>query len=239
MIAGSYAPEPRFRLGGAFLLALLLEAALIGGTGLYLGRSPSKAPRQVTAVQLELTQLPEPELPKPPEPEPPKPPKPPEVTPKPPVAAPKPVVHQAPPPVHPVQPPLPKPIGPVSDVPSDFATPESVPPPPPPPPTPATAGAIKATPAELLAAELRAAVQATVQYPASARMLGLTGSIKLGFDYQSGRIFNVRVVQSSGRDMLDTAALGALNSAAIPPPPKEIGDQLVNFVITVDLPTRH
>jgi protein TonB len=236
MIAEIHAPpEPRFRLAGAILLAAALEAALLTGTSLYLGKSAPQPERPIEVVQLDLTQLPEPEPPKPAEPEPPKPPTP--EPPKPPEAKPKPVIHQAPQPVRSAQPQLPTPVGPVSDVPSDFATPVQPPAPPPPPPPPAASGAVKATPAELLAAELNAAVQATVKYPAAARMMGLVGHTRLVFDYQSGRITNVRILQSSGRELLDAAALDALNSAVIPPPPKEIGDQLVNFSITVDHPS--
>jgi protein TonB len=88
-------------------------------------------------------------------------------------------------------------------------------------------------PSALFQARLRDAVQAAVRYPNAARIMRLTGHVRLGFAYQDGTISSPHVVQSSGQRMLDDAALTALNSAAFPAPPPELKGHLLNLEIVV------
>jgi periplasmic protein TonB len=209
-------------------MALLVEAAMVGGAAVYLERAaPVLAPRLPEPIKVEMTALPTPEAPKPPEPQSP-PPEPPKVpTPKPvhakPVARPQPAAEK------PAAPPMPVPAEQPSDAPSSFAT-ATVPPPPPPAPS---SSANTATATDLFQAALRAAVQAAVRYPSAARILKLTGQTKLGFDYQDGRITSPHIVRSCGRAMLDQAALEALQNAVFPAPPKELVGHLMKLEITV------
>jgi protein TonB len=85
----------------------------------------------------------------------------------------------------------------------------------------------------LFEARLRDAVQAAVRYPSAARIMRLSGHVRLGFAYLDGTISNPHVVQSSGRKMLDDAALAALNGTAFPAPPAELKGHLLNLEIVV------
>jgi len=228
-------PIQRSSLGGALLVAIVIEALLLTGVAGYLQRSPAPLPASVQPIALELVapptpEPPTPEPPKPPEatPEPPKPEPPKPEPPKPEPPKPHPVVHPA---AKPIAPPTPVPAGPISDAPSDFATPPASAAPPPPPPPSASATAATAT--DLFQAQLRAAVQAAVRYPSVARIMKLVGQTKVGFDYRDGHIANPRIVRSSGRDILDQAALEALQNADFPPPPKELTGQLLKLEINV------
>jgi protein TonB len=64
-------------------------------------------------------------------------------------------------------------------------------------------------------------------------MMKLVGQTKLGFDYQDGRITHQHVVRSSGRELLDRAALEALQNAVFPAPPKELAGHTMNLEILV------
>jgi periplasmic protein TonB len=228
------ADERRVPLAGALCLALALEAAMLLGVASYL-HAPAKPPLP-EAISIDLTTVPPeptppapeptPPTPEPPKPEPPKP-EPPKPVPKPEPPKPHPIVHQAAR-AAPQQPAIP--AGPVSDAPSDFAAPPAAAEPPPPPP-PVTSGAPSAT--DLFQAQLRAAVQAALDYPAAARMMKLGGQTRLGFDYRDGIASNARIVRSSGRDMLDAAALEALRRAALPHPPPALAGQTLPLEINV------
>jgi protein TonB len=74
---------------------------------------------------------------------------------------------------------------------------------------------------------MRAAIQAAVRYPESARMAGISGRTRVAFQYRDGVVSNVRVVVSSGVALLDRAALAAVASAAYPKPePAFVGKTL-------------
>jgi protein TonB len=92
------------------------------------------------------------------------------------------------------------------------ATPAAAPPPP--PATPAAAQ--HADPS--FESALRAAIQAALRYPESARLAGMNGRTRVAFDYLDGRVSNVRLVASSGVGMLDRAALAAVHDANYPKP---------------------
>ncbi|CAB3762130.1 TonB family protein [Paraburkholderia humisilvae] len=90
-----------------------------------------------------------------------------------------------------------------------------------------------AKPSAIFQARLRDAVQAAVRYPSAARIMRLSGHVRLGFMYQDGAISNPHVVQSAGQKMLDDAALAALNDASFPVPPPELKGHLLNLEIVV------
>lgn len=100
-------------------------------------------------------------------------------------------------------------------------------------PTRPPASVSDAKPSAVFEAKLRDAVQAAVRYPSAARIMRLTGHVRLGFVYQDGAMSNPRVVQSSGQKMLDDAALAALNSTSFPAPPVELKGHVLNLEIVV------
>jgi protein TonB len=66
---------------------------------------------------------------------------------------------------------------------------------------------------------LRAAIQAALRYPESARMQGTTGRTLVAFIYQDSAVSGIHVVTSSGMGLLDHAAVAAVRDAECPPPP--------------------
>ncbi|CAE6931783.1 hypothetical protein R69927_07197 [Paraburkholderia domus] len=100
-------------------------------------------------------------------------------------------------------------------------------------PTRPPASVSDAKPSAVFEAKLRDAVQAAVRYPSAARIMRLTGHVRLGFVYQDGAMSNPRVVQSSGQKMLDDAALAALNSTSFPAPSVELKGHVLNLEIVV------
>jgi periplasmic protein TonB len=65
---------------------------------------------------------------------------------------------------------------------------------------------------------MRAAIQAALHYPESARMAGMAGRARVRFLYRDGGVLDVTLVTSSGSGMLDRAALAAVRDAAYPKP---------------------
>jgi len=63
---------------------------------------------------------------------------------------------------------------------------------------------------------LRAAIQAALHYPESARLEGISGRTRVAFEYRDGAVSNVRVVASSGVGLLDRAAVAAVEGAVYP-----------------------
>ena len=57
---------------------------------------------------------------------------------------------------------------------------------------------------------MRAAIQAALHYPESARMAGMSGRTRVAFRYRDGVVSNVSVVVSSGMGLLDRAAVAAV-----------------------------
>ena len=55
--------------------------------------------------------------------------------------------------------------------------------------------------------DLRAAIEAALRYPESARMDGIAGRTLVGFVYRDGAVSDIHVVTSSGMGQLDHAAL--------------------------------
>ncbi|MDB5780283.1 MAG: hypothetical protein JWR14_4700 [Caballeronia sp.] len=217
--AAGFVPERR-RFYPAAALALLAEALLLGGGYLMLAHKP--APPVVPPVTM-LSIAPAPELAPAPAPEAPPVPKPQ------PAARPVIPVHQVPrvararpvPTASPRMPtPMPEPATP-SAAPTD--TPQ-VPTPPPPAAMPAAAPAVSNPNFE---SAMRAAIQAALHYPESARMAGMAGRTRISFRYRDGSISDVTLITSSGSAILDRAALTAVRDAAYPKPePAQMGRSL-------------
>lgn len=238
MTVASINPMRRSFVWEALLAALLVEAALVAAVVIFLEQATPVPAPPPEPMKVELAVAPAPEAPKPPEPLTNTPDIPKPRTPTPPQTEPKSRVIRektaAPTPAPVAQKPVaeaPRELAetPV-DTPSAFATqPAQTAPPPPPPPPSANA----ASPTDPFQAALREAVQAAVRYPGAARMMKLVGQTRLGFDYLDGRITNPHVVRSSGRELLDQAALDALQRAVFPAPPKELAGHALNLEIVV------
>jgi protein TonB len=202
----------RMRLYRAGAFALIAETMLLAGVCAWLSHKTAVAPPPPPT----LLSLAPPDIPKPPAPPQPAPPKP--VTPIKPVVPPKAVEHlhrvtrAAAPKPTPEPAPAPAPALPTATPTDPPATPAAAPPPPPAPP----AAAQHADPS--FESALRAAIQAALRYPESARLAGMNGRVRVAFDYLDGRVSNVRLVASSGVGMLDRAALAAVHDANYPKP---------------------
>jgi len=244
-------PEPartRTVLGEAFVVSLVIEALILAAlTGLFKReeiRPKAKPPEPIKVMLTPAAPAPTPAPPAPPPaaaktapPTPPVPVKPPPRAVKQPVApkrnvnpiTPKPELPKAPTPADtPLQPGQAHDKAPETPAPPVDASPQQAQPQPQP-----QASHSDAKPSALFQARLRDAVQAAVRYPNAARIMRLTGHVRLGFAYQDGTISSPHVVQSSGQRMLDDAALTALNSAAFPDPPPELKGHLLNLEIVV------
>ena len=98
-----------------------------------------------------------------------------------------------------------------------------------PPPKPAQPAAIS----ESFKGEVKAAVQAAMVYPASARMAHVVGKTKVAFSYLDGQVNNLSVVISSGSSMLDAAAKRAVAVASYPAPPAGFAGKSLQFEVWV------
>jgi protein TonB len=204
-------------MGRAAVIALLVEATLLGGGYLLLTRKPP-VPVEPTVTMLSLAPVPEP-APTPvavptPTPSPSKPP---------PVERPVTPVHHLAHTMTPRPATVPTPVAPpVRDAQTAPAAPSAVPtdPPPaphPPPPAPAASPA-PSSPNASFEGALRAAIEAALRYPDSARMAGMTGRTRVAFDYRDGAVSDVKVLISSGAGLLDRAAIAAVRDAVYPKP---------------------
>ncbi len=230
-------PDDARRWPAAAALALVVEAALIGGVLWYARHAPAPpSPPPPMQIVLEAPK-PAPKTVAPPAPKPPAPkpiPKPmPKSLPKP---LPKPVMHRvAPKPAVPPPPlPTPKVQAPPAPVPNTHpAMPVAAPAPPAPPPPPAPPAPDLASIKADFEAQLRSAIQAAVRYPTAARLMRLTGKTLVAFTYRDGQISGVRVVTSGGSDLLDNAAMDAVRSAPYPATPRQLQGQSMTFDIWV------
>jgi protein TonB len=221
--AVGFVPERR-RFYPAAALALLAEALLLGGGYLMLAHRP--APPVVPPVTV-LSLAPAPEPVPAPEPKP----VPPAPVPKPqPAARPVTPVHQV---THVARPrPMPAAPPPVTTPVPEPATSSAAPTDPPPvpaapPPPPAMPAAAPAAPNPSFENAMRAAIQAALHYPESARMSGMAGRTRVGFRYRDGSVSDITLITSSGSGLLDRAAFAAVRDAAYPKPePAQMGKTL-------------
>jgi periplasmic protein TonB len=217
------------RLYQAAGVALVVELMLLGGGWVLLGHKSVAPPPERPPTMLSLTSAPAPlAAPAPPKPAPP--------TPRPHPPVPLQPQHRVEP-VHRVaQPPRPvtepPPPTPAPAAPSVATAPSAAPPPPAPAPVAAPA---PAGPSPDFASKVRAAIQAALHYPESARMAGISGRTRVEFQYRDGAVSGETVVVSSGVALLDRAALAAVRDALYPKPEpafagKTLTEQLwVNF----------
>ena len=210
-VPASGMPQERTRLYPAAAIALVAEVLLFGGAFVLLThKAPAPVQLPPTTLTLAAPPAPTPPAPKPAVPTPPQPRTPPPVRPVVPVhhvvthTPPKPAIVPPPQPV-----PTPAPVVP-SAVPTESA-PRPAPETPPPPALPAAAS-------PSFEGALRAAIQAALHYPESARMAGMSGRTRVAFRYRDGVVSNVSVVVSSGMGLLDRAAVAAVRDAAYPKP---------------------
>ena len=214
----------------AVALAVVAEVILVAIVLLLLFAVPKIVRSQPAPVILELAQAPvqeppQPELPKP------KPPKP---------TLPEPPPRLQPPTLPPLTPPPPVPPPPLITPPADLGpvaepTPFSqaaVPPPPPPPP--AAYQAAKVDPMLAYAAQVKAAVQGAVQYPAAAQRQRIGGRTRVEFNLRDGRVSEPHLVQGSGTALLDRAAIAAVLAAGYPAPPSELAGIERQFQVWVE-----
>ncbi|SIT49791.1 TonB family protein [Paraburkholderia piptadeniae] len=234
-------------------LALAVEALLLAGVGAWLIRPPIAAPKRPEPMTITLAPSAVPaQKPAPiPAPVPPaavaarevsKPlPKPAMQPPRAPTASQARVAHVVPPRPRTQPQPQPKPVvSPSAPTPAPAANTEPAQSAAPTEPAPASRPAPTPAPARSDASfesALRAAIQAALRYPESARMEGTTGRTLVAFVYRDGAVSDIRVVTSSGMGRLDHAALAAVRDAACPPPPhglegKSLSEQLwVDFTL--------
>lgn len=64
-------------------------------------------------------------------------------------------------------------------------------------------------------------------------MMGMMGTVEVAFDYRDGRISNVRVVRSSGTDVLDRAAVAAVEDADFPSSPDALRGTSLHFSVQI------
>jgi periplasmic protein TonB len=221
------------RLYTAAGVALGVELVLLGIGWALLGHKSVAPPPERPPTLLSLTSAPAPHPAPVAAPAPP--------TPKPPPPVPQPrraepvhrAAHAAPPrPVTEPPRPTPAPSAAPLPAPSPAAVPTDAVPPPAPAPAPAPA---PTGPSPDFASKVRAAIQAALHYPESARMAGISGRTRVAFQYRDGAVSDETVVVSSGVALLDRAALAAVRDADYPRPEpafagKTLSEQLwVNF----------
>lgn len=215
----------------ALAIALTLEVALLAGLLSWSAHQAAPVPPAPVDIVLQPSPAPTVQAPSVPKPTPPK-----SVE----LPRPRPPDHPAPRPVRTPATPSPPPPAP-APTPTAVAAPPPAPdtrpalpvaaatPAPTPPPTESDTGARRAA----FEAQLRAAVQASVHYPAAAKLMHLHGKTLVAFDYEDRRVSQVRVAQSSGSAELDRAALAAVQGAEFPPPPGELAGRTLHFDVWV------
>ena len=82
---------------------------------------------------------------------------------------------------------------------------------------------------------VNAAIQAAVVCPLAAQNMGMSGRTRVQFKLQDSVASESMVVTGSGKPMLDTAALTAVQRANYPIPPSEYVGQLKAMIVTVVL----
>ncbi len=110
-----------------------------------------------------------------------------------------------------------------------MAAPVTQTPPSPPPPASASAEAI-----DRFDAQVRAAIQAAIIYPPTARMMKQQGRTKVAFRLVQGHAENPHILQSSGIPAIDAAAIAAVRDAAYPAPAAELTSKALEFAVFVE-----
>lgn len=115
---------------------------------------------------------------------------------------------------------------------------ETAPPTPPAPPAPPAPAVPPVSEASVVAQirfgdKLRMAVQAALVYPQAAKDSHVTGKTKVEFSFLDGQVSDPHVLVTSGRGMLDRAAIAAVLAAHFPLPDPEFLHKTVTFQIWV------
>ncbi len=215
------------RLYPAAVLALIAEVVLLGGAWVLLShKSPAPAAVPITLLSIATPPQSKPVPPAPPVPK----------------TQPQEVQHKVTPtPVHHVAHVIPpRPMSGPAPVPVPAPAPPSATPTEPAPaphPQPPALPPAPAAPNASFEGALRAAIQAALHYPESARLAGISGRTRVAFQYQDGAVSGVRVVVSSGIGLLDRAAVAAVEGAPYPKPePAFVGRTLSEQLwVTFDL----
>jgi TonB family protein len=82
---------------------------------------------------------------------------------------------------------------------------------------------------------VNAAIQAAVVCPLAAQNMNMSGRTRIQFKLQDALASDSSVATISGKPMLDTAALAAVQAAKYPTPPAELAGQLRAMMVTVVL----
>lgn len=103
------------------------------------------------------------------------------------------------------------------------------------PPPPQAAAAPTADPLAKAGylAQVRAAIQSAVQFPAAARLLHLGGRVRIRFTLINGVVSNLRIVVPGRIKSFDANALLAVHQAAIPLPPQALRQEPFTLVLWV------
>ncbi len=201
----------KFALSRAALIALALEIMIVAAFAVFLAKKPEKHEEKVVMLTF-------PAPPEPPKPEP----KPKEAP------RPKPVHHEVHRQVAEQKPMVQQPK--IEDpAPTPAPSPVVTPPPAPVRPSPPSPPDVSST----FRDEVNGAVQAAMRYPYAAKMAHIQGKTQVSFTYLDRQASNPKVVTSSGYDMLDHAAIEAVESASYPPPPPDLAGKSLKIVIWV------
>jgi periplasmic protein TonB len=87
--------------------------------------------------------------------------------------------------------------------------------------------------------QVRAAVQAVVEFPTAARMMRREGQARVAFDYLDGQVSEIRMAQSSGLQLFDEAALAAVRLARQPQAPAEFRHRVLHLSVWVQFRLSH
>lgn len=82
--------------------------------------------------------------------------------------------------------------------------------------------------------QVHTAIQSALVYPYAAKMAHIAGRVQVSFTYCAGKISEIKILQASPYAMLNTAAIQAVQSAAYPTPPANLGDRVLQFEIWVN-----
>lgn len=239
----------------AWLASIAIHAALVAAVAWWLvdRLEPASAPPRPTPINLAMFQAPSPPVaeaepapaPAPPFPEPSLPE--PVVEPPPPPAPPAPQSIAKPQPKPMARPPKPRPakaeasppveatpVRPEQTAPAVTAPVQAPAPATPPAPSPLVP-AIDPALEEVYRARIRQAVDAHKHYPRLARRMGEEGTVLMAFTIgPDGRLLGVRVLEGSGSELLDEAALQAVRDA-VPFPAFPAGTQRTRWEFTLPL----
>lgn len=233
-------PARRLPLPAALATALVLEAGLVGGLAWHLAPRAQTTPEPPVVMQVSHVALPAAEdhprqAPKPSDPPLPKPATDIQAEPPKPVPPPRPAPDK--------QRPAPKQAAPAISPPAALPTVEPVLETPPavtqaaaPPPisTDTAPGPVQEQESVRFETLLRAAVQEAARFPAAARAMGRQGRVRVGFDFEDGRVSAVKVVSSADFDAFDEAAMTAVAEARYPTPPAHLQRKLLHLTVWVE-----